>query len=200
MQRREILKATLAAPLLTSSCGGNRSSETPDPIDALVSRTTDLKPIPQSEFDARLERLWRKLKDQKIAAFVAESGPTLEYLTGASWWRSERIFAAVIGVDRPPIFVCPGFEEERAREKIVAKDAEVRVWQEDESPYALLGKILSDLGIHNGICRYGTHLALLSCRWPPNGMSDSHPSEWGRDLQGLPNHEDTVGGWIHASG
>lgn len=152
IERRKLLKATLAAPLLASSCGLETSSgETSDPIDELLSRTADLEPVPQSEYAARLETLWKKLHDLKVAAFVAEAGPTLEYFTGASWWRSERIFAAVIGVDRPPIFACPGFEEGRAREKIVAKDSEVRVWQEHESPYALLGEILSDIGIRNGV-------------------------------------------------
>jgi Xaa-Pro dipeptidase len=152
IDRRQILKATLATPLLASSCGSSiPSEEASDPIDGLVSMTVDLDPIPQSEYDARLERLWKKLQEEKVEAFVAEAGPTLEYFTGASWWRSERIFAAVIGVDRPPIFACPGFEEGRAREKIGAKDAEVRVWQEHESPYTLLGEILSDLGIRNGV-------------------------------------------------
>ena len=107
IDRRQILKATLATPLLASSCGSSiPSEEASDPIDGLVSMTVDLDPIPQSEYDARLERLWKKLQEEKVEAFVAEAGPTLEYFTGASWWRSERIFAAVIGVDRPPIFAC----------------------------------------------------------------------------------------------
>ena len=46
-------------------------------------------------------------------------------------------------------WVCPGFEEERARE-LVAKNAEVRVWQEDESPYRQIAGILKDRGAAGG--------------------------------------------------
>jgi Xaa-Pro dipeptidase len=51
-------------------------------------------------------------------------------------------------------YVCPAFEEDRAREQIAhAPDGEhsdVRTWQEDESPYRLLAQGLKDSGIATG--------------------------------------------------
>jgi Xaa-Pro dipeptidase len=51
-------------------------------------------------------------------------------------------------------YVCPAFEEDRAREQIAkfgdAKQADVRVWQEDENPYERLSQGLKDRGISAG--------------------------------------------------
>ena len=44
--------------------------------------------------------------------------------------------------------MCPGFEEDRVRELINAAFGwEVRVWQEDESPYAVIAGIVKDRGM-----------------------------------------------------
>ncbi len=51
-------------------------------------------------------------------------------------------------------YVCPAFEEGRAREQIARtfdeKQADVRVWQEDENPYQRLAEGLQDRGILTG--------------------------------------------------
>jgi Xaa-Pro dipeptidase len=50
-------------------------------------------------------------------------------------------------------FVCPGFEEDRAREQIAAgpvTGAHVYTWQEDESPYALAAFGLKEAGLLTG--------------------------------------------------
>ena len=56
------------------------------------------------------------------------------YLTGVRWGRSERTFAVVFTQTGDPAWVLPGFEEMRARELIQVGE-DIRVWQEDESPY-----------------------------------------------------------------
>ena len=44
--------------------------------------------------------------------------------------------------------MCPGFEEDRARELIKpAFGDEVRTWQEDESPYAVIAASSKDRGV-----------------------------------------------------
>jgi Xaa-Pro dipeptidase len=62
--------------------------------------------------------------------------------------------AAVIPARGKPFFVCPAFEEGRAREQIAlgsdASEADVRTWQEDESPYDLLARGFADRGIVTG--------------------------------------------------
>jgi Xaa-Pro dipeptidase len=64
------------------------------------------------------------------------------------WGQSERTFGVVIPAKGPIAYVCPGFEESRARELIKpAFGDEVRVWQEDESPYKLIVGIVKDRGV-----------------------------------------------------
>ena len=46
-------------------------------------------------------------------------------------------------------YITPGFEEERARE-LIKFSKDVRVWQEDESPYRLIAQILRDRGVATG--------------------------------------------------
>ena len=89
--------------------------------------------------------LWQK----KIEAVVIDSGTTLMYFTGVSWWPSERTFVAIIPAKGDIKYVCPAFEEDRFRELLkIGKD--VYVWQEDESPYKLIATALKDSGIKAG--------------------------------------------------
>jgi Xaa-Pro dipeptidase len=62
---------------------------------------------------------------------------------------SERPFGVVIPAKGELAYITPGFEEERARELIKFSN-DVRVWQEDESPYARVAQILRDRGIASG--------------------------------------------------
>jgi Xaa-Pro dipeptidase len=59
------------------------------------------------------------------------------------WWRSERLTAALIPVDGDPIVFTPFFEEPSVRESL-GVPAEVRTWQEDENPLALVAGALRD--------------------------------------------------------
>ena len=65
------------------------------------------------------------------------------------WGRSERTFAVVFTQTGDPAWVLPGFEEMRARELIKVGD-DIRVWQEDESPYQRIAGILKDRGVALG--------------------------------------------------
>src|SRR6185295_11915597 len=65
------------------------------------------------------------------------------------WGLSERPFGVVIPAEGELAYITPGFEEERARE-VIKFSKDVRVWQEDESPYRLVAQILRDRGISTG--------------------------------------------------
>ena len=67
------------------------------------------------------------------------------YYTGVRWGNSERPFAVVIPARGEPAWVTPAFEEARARE-LIKFSTDVRVWQEDESPYRVIAGILRDRG------------------------------------------------------
>jgi Xaa-Pro dipeptidase len=62
------------------------------------------------------------------------------------WGQSERTFGVVIPANGEIAYVCPGFEEDRARE-LIKFGTDVRVWQEDESPYKLIAGIVKDRGM-----------------------------------------------------
>lgn len=105
--------------------------------------------MPQSNFEQRTGLLRQALTKSGFKAAIIESGAAMRYFTGVRWGRSERTFAVVIPASGPLAFVCPGFEEMRARELIQA-GSDVRVWQEDESPFQRIVEILHDRGVDAG--------------------------------------------------
>jgi len=100
------------------------------------------------EIQARIAKLREAMREFGLEAVVLEPGPAMQYLTGVRWGRSERTFAVVIPARGEPVWVLPGFEEMRAKELIHA--GEVRIWQEDESPYQRIAEALKDRGIVSG--------------------------------------------------
>ncbi len=91
---------------------------------------------------------------EKIDAIVLTGGTSTVYFADLRIGGSERLWALVVPVKAKPFLVVPAFEEGRARETLDAgpfgKDADVLTWQEDESPFALVGKGLRDRGIASG--------------------------------------------------
>jgi len=88
--------------------------------------------------------------------FSATADEPQHIAAGIEWWGGERLFACVLPRSGAPYFVCAGFEEERARE-LIAKGpfagsaADVRTWQEDESPHDLLAAGLRERGAATGM-------------------------------------------------
>ncbi len=108
--------------------------------------------MPQTTPEAYAERvaqLQKAMKEFGLEAVVLEPGPAMMYLTGVRWGKSERTFAVVLPAKGAPVWVLPGFEEMRSRE-LIRKGDEIRVWQEDESPYALIAQALKDRGVSSG--------------------------------------------------
>jgi Xaa-Pro dipeptidase len=100
----------------------------------------------EATFRERIAKLQEAMKEFGIQAVVLEPGPAMQYLTGVRWGKSERTFAAVLPQKGEAVWVLPGFEEMRAREMIRA-GSDIRVWQEDESPYARITQALKDRGV-----------------------------------------------------
>ena len=97
----------------------------------------------------RVLRLQAAMKEFGLRAVVLEPGPAMLYFTGVRWGKSERTFAVVLLAAGEPVWVLPGFEEMRARELIHAGE-EIRIWQEDESPYQRIVAGLRDRGVTTG--------------------------------------------------
>jgi Xaa-Pro dipeptidase len=78
-----------------------------------------------------------------LDAIVIGPSTSLRYFTGARWGLSERFFGAVIPKKGLPVWVTPAFERTRAEEQIRI-GTDIRAWEEDESPYALVAGALRD--------------------------------------------------------
>ena len=144
---------TLAATA-SNEASGAPCAPLPAPLARLQSMKDQAKPITTEERSDRQEHARSLMQQNKIDAIVLMEGTSLTYFTGMKWWGGERLFALVLPAKGRAFCVCPAFEEGRAREQLSnspeGHDAEVRVWQEDESPYALVAQGLRDRGLATG--------------------------------------------------
>jgi Xaa-Pro dipeptidase len=126
----------------------------PPSIAALKSLRSEAKPITVEERRERQEKARKLMRDSHLSAMVLMEGTSLNYFTGIRWWGGERLFAMVLPAKGEALYVCPGFEEGRAREQIAkapdGKSPDVRIWQEDESSYERVAQGLKDRGIASG--------------------------------------------------
>jgi Xaa-Pro dipeptidase len=127
----------------------HQQRDVPDAVRKLKRMTDDVAPIMLEERRARVEKARRLMSQHRIDAIYVESGSSMFYYTGVRWGQSERMFAVVIPRRGEIAWVCPKFEEERARELIKIGD-DIRTWEEDESPYRRVAEILRDRGIRKG--------------------------------------------------
>ena len=143
-------------------------------ISDLQSMTGDITPITLEERLARIEKARQLMVENQLDAIYLEPGSGLFYFTGVKWGRSERMMAAVIPAKGDLAYICPAFEEARLRELLLLGD-DVRVWQENESPYALAAGIFQDRAVRrvgieesvrfflfDGLRRAAPHLELVS--------------------------------------
>ena len=121
----------------------------PEAIRRLRRMTDNVVPITLEERKGRIEKAQRLMREQHVDAIYIEPGSSMFYYTGMRWGTSERMLATVIPARGEIGWVCPKFEEERARELInMGKD--IRTWEEDESPYRRVAEILKDRGVRAG--------------------------------------------------
>ena len=159
--RRTFLWSSAAALLASRA---NRATAEPAQADAqlppslaaLTSMRDRAKPITNDARRARIEKARRLMAQHKIDAIMLTQGTSLVYFTNIHWGGGERLTACLIPAKGEPFFVCPAFEEDRAREQIArgpfgSGKADVRVWNEDESPYALVAGGLKDRGVATGV-------------------------------------------------
>ena len=127
----------------------------PPSLAALTSMRAQAKPITNPERRARIEKARRLMAAHKLDAMMLTQGTSLVYFTNIRWGGGERLTACIVPAKGDPFFVCPAFEEDRAREQIELgpfgdATADVRTWNEDESPYELVAKGLKDRGVASG--------------------------------------------------
>jgi Xaa-Pro aminopeptidase len=142
--RRAFLAGATAFPLAAAT-GILRAAE-PD-LAGLKDLTAATRPITAAERAARVAQAQALMKANGIGAILIEPGSSLTYFTGVRWNRSERLTAAVLPAEGEALIVTPFFEEPSVRETL-GVPADVRVWQEDEDPLALVAGFLKERRLH----------------------------------------------------
>src|SRR6185503_17111805 len=121
----------------------------PEAVRRLRRMTDNVVPITSEERKSRIEKAQKLMREQRIDAIYIEPGSSMFYYTGMRWGTSERMFAMVLPARGEIAWVCPKFEEERARE-LIRMGTDIRTWEEDESPYKRVAQILKDRGVRTG--------------------------------------------------
>ena len=157
--RRDFLRlsAGIAGATLLGSSLGYAHTESlepqqgaqPEAIRRLRRMTDNVTPITLEERKSRIEKAQKLMREQRVDAIYIEPGSSMFYYTGMRWGTSERMFAMVIPARGEIAWVCPKFEEERARE-LIRMGTDIRTWEEDESPYKRVAEIFKDRGVRTG--------------------------------------------------
>jgi Xaa-Pro dipeptidase len=158
--RRTFLHASTiaaSAAFLPASAASDRDtppSALPASIASLKSMKDQARPISNEERQARQEKARALMESNDLDAILLMEGTSLNYFTGIRWWGGERLFAMLLPAKGTAFYVCPAFEEGRAREQIAkapeGSQPEVRIWQEDENPYQRIAQGLKDRDILTG--------------------------------------------------
>ena len=154
LQTAAVATVGLAKPGMAFAAQEEGKTKQPEAIARLKSRKAEAKPITTAEREQRIEKARQLMAENKIDAIMITGGTSLVYFTNIHWWMSERLFAIILPLKGNPFYVCPAFEEDRAREQIAGglggTNAEVRTWQEDESPYQRIAEGLKDRKLTTG--------------------------------------------------
>jgi Xaa-Pro dipeptidase len=159
ISRRRFVQAGAVASVALSAgplarAADNACSPLPPSIAALKSWKDRAIPITKEERLGRQENARRLMAANRLDAILLMEGTSLEYFSGIRWWGGERFFAMVLPAKGAAFYVCPAFEEARAREQMAkapeSEHADLRVWQEDEDPYQRVAQGFKDRGIATG--------------------------------------------------
>ncbi len=149
--RRQFLgMAALSGGALVTGSSFKSSEEydVPSVIENLKPMTDGVEPITVEERKKRIARAQELMEKNKIDGIFIEGTTSSVYFTGMRWGQSERTFGLVIPAKGAIAYICPKFEEDRAKELInpVFGD-DVRCWEEHESPYKLIVDVIKSRGV-----------------------------------------------------
>jgi Xaa-Pro dipeptidase len=120
----------------------------PKAIRDLQPMVAGIVPITVEERKQRIAKAQELMAREKMDAIFLEGTVSCFYYTGMRWGQSERTFGVVIPAKGTLTYVCPKFEEDRAKELILPVFGdEIRCWEEHESPYEVILGIIKDKGV-----------------------------------------------------
>jgi Xaa-Pro dipeptidase len=120
------------------------------PASILALQPVKSVPISDDERRGRLARAQALMGKFGMDAIYVDGGTTLDYFTGMRWWTSERLMGMLLPRSGDPVYITPAFERTRALEQI-RFGHDVRTWQENESPYALIAQVMREKRAGTGV-------------------------------------------------
>lgn len=144
-----IASLSIAGQTLSSSALANTTTQPLNKTKTLTNITDTVAGISTAERLERIQRAQKLMQQLDISALILEPGAAMDYFSGIQWWRSERLTAVIIPREGKISVVCPFFEEPSVRESLAVGE-DIRVWQEHESPFALIKQILTDAKLNKG--------------------------------------------------
>lgn len=128
---------------MTKGIGGSDAARELAELGAWQDRA---RPIEPEERRGRIEKARELLVRSGCDALLIGAGPSLRYFAGVPWGASERLVAMLLPRRGQPILICPAFEL-GSLEADLAIDADIRLWEEDESPSELVAAELRSIGV-----------------------------------------------------
>ncbi len=111
---------------------------------ASLSPLANPAPVITAQERARRMDRARELTAQMGAdALLIGAGASLRYFTGVAWGATERLVAMLLPIKGDPIFICPAFELGSFEASLSIPATDIRLWEEDESPSALVADALN---------------------------------------------------------
>ncbi len=110
-------------------------------LEKITNMTQNVQPIQIDEYLLRIQKATRLMKENSVDALYLNAGTNLYYFTGTQWNPSERMVGALLFDDGTLKYIVPKFEEGTFK-KYRQVEADIYCWEEHESPYELVGKLL----------------------------------------------------------
>ena len=127
---------------MTGSIGGSSAEKE---LQTLARWPNRIEPICVAERMARIEKARAMMDKAGFDALFIGAGHSLRYFAGVPWGASERLVGMLLRPKGDPIFICPFFER-GSFEADLQIAGELRLWEEDESPSALVAASLPSRG------------------------------------------------------
>lgn len=167
LSRRNFLAASAAALAVQQlPAQSDPSPRVPPAIQSLPDLSGQARPFTNAEREARIERARELMTENRIDAIIlANSTSSSVYFANLHLYGGERLWALILPAKSKPFLLCPAFEEGRAHELLasgpLAGSCEILTWQEDESPFALLRRGLTDRNLASATIGLDEHMAFV---------------------------------------
>ncbi len=131
---------------MTIGVGGSTAEQE---LAKLSNMAKDVQKISLDEYQQRIAKAQKIMKENDIVATYINAGTNLYYYTGTRWYASERMVGAIIPADGDIQYISPYFEINTLNQYMTV-NGKVNGWQEHQSPYQLFIDTLAQMNITQG--------------------------------------------------